>query len=58
MTTACDFVFWAGDMNFRVEMTPEEAATLAHERKYPELLEKDEFLTAKQKPGTERSPVE
>ena len=49
MTKACDFVFWAGDLNFRVNMPHKDAVELCKEKKYDALLLHDEFLDADQK---------
>ncbi|CAF1547394.1 unnamed protein product [Adineta ricciae] len=49
MTKACDFVFWAGDFNFRVSMSHKDAVELCKEKKYDALLLHDEFLDADQK---------
>jgi hypothetical protein len=41
---ACDCVLWAGDMNFRVDLTYDEVLKYSEKENYHEILLKDEFL--------------
>ncbi|UJR23090.1 hypothetical protein I4U23_026113 [Adineta vaga] len=49
ITKACDCVFWAGDMNFRIDMPHQEVVNHCKQEKYSELLHKDEFRVNKEK---------
>lgn len=51
MTKSCDCVLWAGDMNFRIDLSQKEVSEHNKERNYSELLLKDEFNMAKEKQG-------
>jgi hypothetical protein len=51
ITKACDYVLWAGDMNFRIDMTHEEVLEYNTEKKFHELLLKDEFHIGQKKGG-------
>ncbi|UJR25818.1 hypothetical protein I4U23_007168 [Adineta vaga] len=46
ITKSCDFVLWAGDMNFRINMTHEEVLDQCKEKNYHAILLKDEFRLA------------
>ncbi|CAF3428368.1 unnamed protein product [Rotaria socialis] len=48
---ACDCLIWAGDMNFRVDMSNQEVLALCEENNYAEILRKDEFRMLQQKAG-------
>ncbi|CAF0909926.1 unnamed protein product [Adineta ricciae] len=49
ITKSCDFVFWVGDMNFRINMTHQEVLDHCKEKHYHAILEKDEFCQARMK---------
>ncbi|CAF0974246.1 unnamed protein product [Adineta steineri] len=46
ITKSCDIVLWAGDMNFRIDMTHQEVVNYCKEQNFRELLLKDEFRKA------------
>ena len=51
MTKSCDCVFWAGDMNFRIDLSQKEVLEYCKDKNYAGLLFKDEFHTSKEKNG-------
>lgn len=53
MTKSCDCVLWAGDMNFRIDLSQQDVLEHCKDRNYAGLLLKDEFHTAKEKKGNE-----
>lgn len=54
MTKACDFVIWAGDMNFRVDMSHDAVVEFCKKSDYKELLTKDEFRILHSRHGTRK----
>ncbi|CAF1254888.1 unnamed protein product [Rotaria sordida] len=48
-TKSCDCFLWAGDMNFRLNMTYQEVIDLCRGQNYDKVLLKDEFLVLQQK---------
>ena len=55
MTKACDFVIWAGDLNFRVDMSYDAAMECCKKSDYGGLLAKDEFRTLHSRTGKIRT---
>jgi hypothetical protein len=51
ITKSCDCVLWAGDMNFRIDMSHQEVIGYNNQNNYYELLLKDEFRMVKTKNG-------
>jgi hypothetical protein len=51
ITKSCDCVLWAGDMNFRIDMSYQEVLEYSKENNYYELLLKDEFRMVQKKNG-------
>jgi hypothetical protein len=51
VTKSCDCVLWAGDMNFRVDMSHQEVLGLCTESNYDQILLKDEFRTLQKQLG-------
>jgi hypothetical protein len=53
MTKSCDYVLWAGDMNFRIDMPYQDVLNYHKEKHFHELLLKDEFHIGQKKNGKE-----
>jgi hypothetical protein len=51
VTKSCDCVLWAGDMNFRIDMSHKEVLEHYNERNFSELLLKDEFRMLQTRKG-------
>jgi hypothetical protein len=48
-------VLWAGDMNFRIDMSHQEVLDCLKESKYNEILTKDEFRTLQTKTSKKKT---
>ena len=51
MTKSCDCVLWAGDLNFRVDMTYDQVVSQCNQRHFTSILDNDEFLLQRKKIG-------
>ncbi|CAF0946703.1 unnamed protein product [Rotaria sp. Silwood1] len=49
ITKACDCILWAGDMNFRIDMSHQEVVDHCNKKNYAEILLQDEFRILQQK---------
>jgi hypothetical protein len=54
ITKSCDFVFWAGDMNFRINMSHQEVLDYCEKLNYNDILFKDEFRVLQKQTGKEK----
>jgi len=54
ITKSCDYVFWAGDLNFRIDMTHQEVLDYCEKLNYNDILLKDEFRILQKKIGKEK----
>jgi hypothetical protein len=51
MTKSCDCVLWAGDLNFRVDMSYDNVVDQCDQRNFTSILDNDEFLLQRKKAG-------
>jgi hypothetical protein len=51
VTNACDCVLWAGDLNFRLDMTHQDVIEQCKAKNYTKLLCKDEFRSEQKNGG-------
>ncbi|CAM4756399.1 unnamed protein product [Rotaria magnacalcarata] len=51
ITKSCDCVLWAGDMNFRIDISHDQVLELCKEQNYKEILVKDEFRLSQTNPN-------
>jgi phosphatidylinositol-bisphosphatase len=55
ITKSCDFVFWGGDLNFRIDLSHDEVLECCKRSNYNDILLKDEFRILQQKTGKKKN---